>query len=285
MNMVELSRRIYSEALCRLFTDHVVFGTTPQLMGDMDDCTRRQLVDKVLARADELAIVVTQMFQHRNGTDAEDSPVVEGWAHVEVMGKQAFFGWTRDLRETGARMLEVKTIARDGSPGDVKRFGAGAIFCCTFLMGDDPEGDCKHLAAGEFKRTCDKCKREYWSRGSWTCPDCEKTDHTGFEPGEVHGPQKCPAGACSDCDGEHHWIEVCTDVNDSHGVYRAEEVPGVKSRTGIPADADAYDNHPAVLAGLETFYVCKHCDAWAEMVEVEPDEEDDDDGPDSVDDF
>lgn len=54
----------------------------------------------------------------------------------------------------------------------------------------------------------------------------------GFKPGKINGNPKC-ARYCSDCDGEHHFYASC-------------------SSDGI---------------GL---FVCKHCDATAEMIETRP---------------
>jgi hypothetical protein len=58
------------------------------------------------------------------------------------------------------------------------------------------------------------------------------------------GPEYCPR-PCSDCpDRRHHWLPICPE----------------------PDDPD-YIDHPAVLQGLEAFFVCKHCDAWIEDIE------------------
>jgi hypothetical protein len=66
-----------------------------------------------------------------------------------------------------------------------------------------------------------------------------------FCAGAVHGPEKCPAGACSECEGHHHWIEVAVD----------------------PDNPGEYKDHPAFKEFL-CFYSCKHCDAWAEMEDM-----------------
>lgn len=49
----------------------------------------------------------------------------------------------------------------------------------------------------------------------------------------------CPL-PCADCaDGQHHWLEA------SLADYGGQE-----------------DEHPAVDAGFEEFWACKHCEAW-----------------------
>lgn len=69
----------------------------------------------------------------------------------------------------------------------------------------------------------------------------------GFRPGKIHGPPKCPRGACSDCDGEHH--------------FDAESVD--------PEHLDPDDSvaREAVAAGHTEYFACRHCDTWATMVD------------------
>lgn len=74
-------------------------------------------------------------------------------------------------------------------------------------------------------------------------PEVETVDGEVLKIGVVHGPEKCPAGACSDCEGEHHLLDVCVN----------------------PEDPGEYAQHPAFLAGNIVFWECKHCPAWAEM--------------------
>jgi len=54
----------------------------------------------------------------------------------------------------------------------------------------------------------------------------------GFNPGKIDGPEKCPRGSCSDCDGFHHFY--------------------------------AHDNSDD---GSDWVFACKHCDTTAEMVD------------------
>lgn len=56
----------------------------------------------------------------------------------------------------------------------------------------------------------------------------------GFKPGKINGPEKCPAGMCGDCDGDHHFY--------------------------AQADEDT-DGEPTM------FFACKHCPTTAEMVD------------------
>lgn len=77
---------------------------------------------------------------------------------------------------------------------------------------------------------------------------CETMTIEDFDtaPGRLHGPAKCPR-RCSECAGNHHWIEHCPDPEFD------------KDRISM-----------AMLAvGVEAGYVCKHCDAWAEMGDEE----------------
>lgn len=62
----------------------------------------------------------------------------------------------------------------------------------------------------------------------------------------LHGPKKCPAGACDACEGFHHWIPDCHD--------------------GSP-DPVGTTEHPAIDAGHITWYGCRHCGAWCEDIE------------------
>lgn len=52
----------------------------------------------------------------------------------------------------------------------------------------------------------------------------------------LHGPAECPV-SCSGCDGEHHWIEDVPDPEEPH--------------------------EASTKYGLEAWYSCKHCAAWA----------------------
>ncbi len=63
------------------------------------------------------------------------------------------------------------------------------------------------------------------------------------ETRKVHGQRYCPR-TCSECEGFHHWIPECPDPTWKEGPYA---------------------DHPAVKAGHQAFYVCKHCDAWMEF--------------------
>lgn len=63
------------------------------------------------------------------------------------------------------------------------------------------------------------------------------------------GPERC-SKPCSECrDGQHHFGDMYIEF--------AEDEP----------------NHPAAIAGLESWFQCKHCDAW---MEYDPDSDDDD---------
>ena len=62
----------------------------------------------------------------------------------------------------------------------------------------------------------------------------------------LHGPEKCPAGACDGCEGFHHWLPECHDEDTA-------SPPGIGP-------------HPAIAAGHVTWYECKHCSAWAEDI-------------------
>lgn len=60
----------------------------------------------------------------------------------------------------------------------------------------------------------------------------------GFKPGKINGPPRCPR-QCGDCDGEHHFL----------------------IDSGMGLEDEEYD--PEAPAQ----FVCKHCDATAEMVD------------------
>ncbi len=61
-----------------------------------------------------------------------------------------------------------------------------------------------------------------------------------------------PCAPCSLCDGGHHWLESAPDMLSDEG----EPLP---------------PNHPLVIAGIEAFYICKHCPAWT--INLREDEE------------
>ncbi len=70
----------------------------------------------------------------------------------------------------------------------------------------------------------------------------------GFKPGTIHGPDRCPFGACSECDAEHHFFYVaCIEPELFDGVAMV---------------ASPENTGPTVPC-----FVCKHCEAWAEMVD------------------
>lgn len=54
-----------------------------------------------------------------------------------------------------------------------------------------------------------------------------------------------PCRQCSECDGNHHWGEG--------GLSFAHNEPG----------------HDAAQAGLDAWYQCKHCEAWAGYCSLE----------------
>lgn len=78
-------------------------------------------------------------------------------------------------------------------------------------------------------------------------------EQCGFRPGWIHGPGKCPRGACADCDGEHHFYV--------HSVNIQDDDP--EDRFGAIAKA--------VAAGETDFFACKHCDTWADLVDEDED--------------
>lgn len=53
----------------------------------------------------------------------------------------------------------------------------------------------------------------------------------------MHGPDRCPM-ACEGCEGEHHWMEDSPDP-----------------------DGPAHEAESKY--GLDCWYSCKHCSAWA----------------------
>lgn len=67
----------------------------------------------------------------------------------------------------------------------------------------------------------------------------------GFKPGKIYGPEKC-ARQCSDCDGDHHFY--------------------IGGRSGCEDDDDEM---PVLPDGLdpEMYFVCKHCETYAEAVD------------------
>lgn len=85
------------------------------------------------------------------------------------------------------------------------------------------------------------------------------------------GPARCPR-PCSECrDGAHHFCEVdiqpvfaLTDSDDGFDEEELEEVQTLRK-------------HPAHLAGCESWYECRHCDAWMEA--SDDDDMDADDAP------
>lgn len=66
----------------------------------------------------------------------------------------------------------------------------------------------------------------------------------GFKPGKIYGPETCRQ--CSDCDGNHHFYIGCAD-----------------------SCLDEDDKLPVLPDGLdpEVFFVCKHCNIYAESVD------------------
>ena len=63
---------------------------------------------------------------------------------------------------------------------------------------------------------------------------------------QVHGPENCPR-RCSECpEGKHHWLEQFPNPDD---------------------EDDELRDHPATVAGLVAFCVCKHCDAWTSDID------------------
>ena len=71
------------------------------------------------------------------------------------------------------------------------------------------------------------------------------------ELGELHGPEKCPRGACSDCDGYHHFSDLIVSFANEEAADR------------LDAGADAEPIHEAEKLGLEIWFPCKHdCGAW-----------------------
>jgi hypothetical protein len=61
-------------------------------------------------------------------------------------------------------------------------------------------------------------------------------------------PGKCPR-PCSECDENHHWIEVCPDPD------------------GGDDDDNALTHEAYAVHGLAAWYSCKHCEAWVDEVE------------------
>lgn len=59
----------------------------------------------------------------------------------------------------------------------------------------------------------------------------------------VHGSKFCER-ACSDCDGDHHWMEECVQDED--------------------LDEDMHDDVMNLPDVGEPYLACKHCKAWAE---------------------
>lgn len=100
----------------------------------------------------------------------------------------------------------------------------------------------------------------------------------GFIPGKVHGPPKCPS-TCGDCDGDHHFMAESVDP-DSHDDLetRLDAALSATDRAFGITKSFSRELQAAIDAGATEFFLCAHCDAWAEMV----DGDDSDDGDDMV---
>lgn len=66
-----------------------------------------------------------------------------------------------------------------------------------------------------------------------------------------------PCRACGECDGNHHFGDSYIEYADDEG---DDETP-------------PNSEHPAALAGHEMWMGCKHCDAWAEMIDDDESED------------
>jgi hypothetical protein len=71
-------------------------------------------------------------------------------------------------------------------------------------------------------------------------------EECGLVPGKIDGPEKCPKGACSDCDGAHHFYIDTVDADPA------------ETCTGESVDFQ---------------FTCKHCAATAEALDDDGEEE------------
>jgi hypothetical protein len=108
----------------------------------------------------------------------------EGWCQLEAMGHESHIGWVRDLRETPAKLVELEVLKADGTRGQRKRYGAGAIYCLTEI----DEESAQHLARDESKNVCAECNKAFWSR-HWArlCTECESKHEASEECREDEG--------------------------------------------------------------------------------------------------
>lgn len=117
----------------------------------------------------QMADEAVEAYHERYGADLDQvDRIVEGWGCLEVMGRQSYIGWCRDLRETPAKIVELQLLKPDGSRSSTMRFGASAVYCLTLI----DEETANHMARGESLRPCKHCRKEFWSADSWYCPTC-----------------------------------------------------------------------------------------------------------------
>jgi hypothetical protein len=191
-------------------------------------------------------------------------PPWTGHARVELMGHRSYLGRIREIEAYGTRLGEVEELLPSGEYGDVHQFGGKSVYVIQPIQ--------LEAALKELRPTrhiyCFGCSNHEfslnWGEPLYDSPDpimycdqCKETGEDKEEPegtdlpfdikiGEVHGPEKCPH-TCSECFGEHHWLEVVPDPDDPE---------------------DEYNQHDAAVSfDLDCWMGCKHCDAWAEIAE------------------
>jgi len=132
---------------------------------------------KLLKAAIGYADAALMDYQSKFGSDPPPDAAYEGWAHLEVMGRQEHYGLVREIRAYGTRLIEIQCLDDKGELTDERhQYGGHAIFCNTPM----DEETCRHLAGGERKITCDhtdkatgqRCGVFVWSKRGWDyCPE------------------------------------------------------------------------------------------------------------------